>query len=128
MNRPIHKMNTLTLFLRLFEAHILPLQLVVVLTASSAHNFAYPSFLMPVMLKAVLDLCSWCRLVSFGMMICLFYRYEKYHRVCVGLRMEEIRRVGLPEEMAVNESFSPNVFLAGGIFEAALFPVSDQSV
>ena len=120
----IHKTNVLTVFYRLFEAHFLPTQLTLVLTTSGCYNLIYPSFLMPYVLKETLHVCSACRLISFGLMMCFFHRYEQYHRLCVGLRREEMREVGLLEDMVKDDTFSPNVFLGGGIFEAALFPLS----
>lgn len=57
-------------------------------------------------------------------MISFIYRYEQYHRLCTGLRKEEMRKAGLLEEMAAFDTFSPNVFLKGGIFEAMVFPIA----
>jgi hypothetical protein len=119
----IHKTNVLTVFYRLFEAHFLPTQLALVLTTSGCYNLAYPSFLMPFLLKETLQVCSACRLISFGLMMCFFHRYEQYHRLCIGLRREEMREAGLLEGMVKDDTFSPNVFLGGGMFEAALFPL-----
>jgi hypothetical protein len=56
-------------------------------------------------------------------MMCFFHRYEQYHRLCIGLRREEMREAGLLEGMVKDDTFSPNVFLGGGMFEAALFPL-----
>lgn len=56
-------------------------------------------------------------------MIVFFYRYEKYHRLCVGLRQEEMRRAGMLEEMTEHDGFSQKVFQHAGLFEAALFPI-----
>lgn len=116
-------MKLLTLALRLFEAHFLPVQLFVVITASELYTLIYPSFLMPPLLKAVLDFCSACRLLSFGGMVCFCYLYEQYHRLCVGLRQEEMKSAGLFEKMVEDDAISPNVFTSGGILEAMLFPV-----
>ena len=115
--------NVFTVFYRLFEAHFLPTHLAIILTTSSIYTTIYPSFLLPTVLKATLDICSAARVVSYLLMICVFHRYEQYHRLCVGLRKEEMRAAGLLEEMVENDNFSPNVFQMGGMFEAALFPI-----
>lgn len=115
--------KVVTVFLRLFEAHFVPVQLALALTASGCYTLIYPGFLIPPILKATLDFCSACRMVSFVLMLGVFYRYEQYHRLCIGLRREEMRIAGLLGEMMETDTFSPNVFLAGGILEAALFPL-----
>jgi hypothetical protein len=115
--------RVLTVFHRLFEAHFLPTHFALILTTIGIVQLVYPVFLMPSVLRVTLNLCSWCRSAGFAVMLCLFYRYEQYHRLCVGLRTEEMRRGNLLEEMLEDDSITPNVFLAGGLFEAALFPV-----
>ena len=119
----IQMASVLTVFYRLFEAHFLPVHLVFVLAASSCYTTVYPGFLMPLLLKTTLDFCSAYRLVTFGIMLWFFHRYEQYHSLCVGLREEEMRRAGLLEVMIETDSVSPNVFVRGGLFEAALFPI-----
>ena len=121
--KPIHKMNVYTLFHRLFEAHFLPVHLAVILTTSSIYTLFYPSFLVPYYLKLALDFSGFCRLVGFCTMLCFFYLYERYHRLCVGLRKEEMRRAGMLEDMEEADGFTANVFQVAGLFEAALFPI-----
>lgn len=114
----------LHLFHRLFEAHFLPTHLYVVLICSSIYTFFYPSVAIPSMLKIVLDIAGWCRLVGFCSIVFFFYNYEKYHQLCVGLRQEEMGRVGLLEEMVSNDSVSTKAFQYAGFLEGLLFPVS----
>ncbi|CAK4024836.1 hypothetical protein AC578_2731 [Lecanosticta acicola] len=121
--KPIHKMNVFTLFQRLFEAHFLPVHLAVILTTSSIYTLFYPSFLVPSFLKLALDISGFCRLIGFCTMLCFFYLYERYHRLCVGLREEEMRRAGMLEDMEEHDGFTPYVFQFAGLFEAATFPI-----
>lgn len=121
--KPIHKWNVFTLFLRLFEAHFLPIHLATILTTSSIFTFFYPSFLIPDVLYLALDFSGWCRLAGWLLMLVYFYRYEHYHQLCVGLRQEEMRKAGLLEEMREQDGFSTNVFQLIGFMEAALFPL-----
>lgn len=56
-------------------------------------------------------------------MLLFFTLYEKYHRLCVGLRQEEMRRAGMLEGLSERDGFTLNVFPIGGLAEAALFPL-----
>lgn len=120
---PIHKYNLFTLYHRLFEAHFLPIHLAVILTTTSIYSAFLPSFLVPRFLKIALDLSGICRLIGFSTMLSYFYLYERYHRLCVGLRKEEMRRAGMLEDMEEADGFTPHVFQVAGLFEAALFPI-----
>jgi hypothetical protein len=117
------KRRLLTIFHRLFEAHFLPIHLLLVLTASSYYTSVYPAFLIPTILRLALRCAAVCRLISFCTMLAALYAYEEYHHICVGLRKEEMRKAGLLEKMEENDSVCPNVFSWAGILEAALFPL-----
>ncbi|KAF2173915.1 hypothetical protein M409DRAFT_62133 [Zasmidium cellare ATCC 36951] len=121
--KPVHKYNLFTLYHRLFEAHFLPIHLAVILTTSSIYSAFLPSFLVPHVLKVALDFSGFCRLIGFCTMLTFFYLYERYHRLCVGLRKEEMRRAGMLEDMEEADGFTANVFQVAGLFEAALFPI-----
>ena len=120
----IHKSNVLTLYSRLFEAHFLPTHLVLILIATALYDLFCPTFLMPGALRVALAFSGWCRFVGFCLMVYFFYRYEQYHQLCIGMRVEEMREAGLLEDMEETDSdFSPNVFLKFGIVEAMTFPL-----
>ncbi|KAK4574198.1 hypothetical protein LTR86_001959 [Recurvomyces mirabilis] len=121
--QPIHKMNVLTIFLRLFEAHFLPTHLAVILTTSSIFTLLTPSFLVPDVLATALNFSGWCRLIGWTLMLVFFWRYENYHKLCVSLRQEEMRKAGMLEEMTERDGFSMRVFQVGGLWEAGLFPL-----
>jgi len=121
--KPIHITNLLTLYQRLFEAHFLPIHLVVILTTSSIFTFFYPGFLIPEVLHLALDFSGWCRLAGWLLMLCFFHRYDQYHRLCVGLRQEEMRKAGMLDDMTEHDGFSPHVWQVAGFWEAGLFPI-----
>jgi hypothetical protein len=121
--RSINKYNLMTVFHRLFEAHFLPIHLAVILSTSGIYTLFYPPFLIPPALKMALDISGWCRLIGFCTMIFFFYLYERYHRLCVGLRQEEMRRAGMLEDMKQGDGFTHNTFQFAGILEAVLFPL-----
>ncbi|KAK5765718.1 hypothetical protein LTS12_004224 [Elasticomyces elasticus] len=115
--------NVALMFFRLYEAHFMPLHLSLILTTSTCYSLLYPRFLMPGIVGLALDISAWCRLLGFCFMLFGYSRYEHYHRRCVGLRKEEMRKAGLLESMVEQNSFSPNVFLYVGILEAAVFAI-----
>jgi hypothetical protein len=112
-----------TLGHRLFEAHFLPIHLAVILITSSVYTFFTPAYLVPTAFKLALDLASLCRLIGWCTMLCYFYLYDRYHRLCVGLRQEEMRTAGLLEYMTANDGFTPKCFQFAGLLEAACFPI-----
>lgn len=122
-SKPIHRTNLFTLYQRLFEAHFLPIHLAVVLTTSSIFSLNVPGFMMPEVLHMALDFAGWCRLAGWLLMLCFFYRFDSYHRLCVGLRQEEMREAGMLDELTEHDGFSLTVFPVAGIFEACLFPL-----
>ncbi|KAK1061208.1 hypothetical protein LTR74_011218 [Friedmanniomyces endolithicus] len=122
--KPIHVWNMMVLFLRLFEAHFLPIHLSVILTTSSIFMLFTPTFLVPEFLRAALDFAGWFRLGGWLLMMGYFWRYEQYHRLCVGLRQEEMRKAGLLEDMLANDGFCFSTYLhRAGALDAALFPL-----
>ena len=121
--KPIHIWNVFTLFRRLFEAHFLPIHLAVILTTSSIFTWLYPGFLIPNVLYLALDFSGWCRLVGWLLMLGFFYRYQRYHRLCVALRQEEMRKAGMLDEMIEHDGFSLSIFMVAGFIEAGLFPI-----
>lgn len=121
--KSIHFYNLCILYHRLFEAHFLPIHLCVILIASSVYTFFTPSFLVPTVFKMALELSSFLRLIGWCTMLVYFYLYERFHKLCVGLRWEEMREAGLLDHMADNDGFTPNSFQYLGLFEAGLFPL-----
>lgn len=80
--------------------------------------------MVPGVLRIVLEVAGWCRLIGFCTMVFFFYNYERYHKVCVSLRQEEMRHAGLLEAMVDHDGFSTKVFQSAGLLEAILFPIN----
>ncbi|USW56182.1 Putative glycosyltransferase 2, nucleotide-diphospho-sugar transferase [Septoria linicola] len=121
--KPINWYNLCVLYHRMFEAHFLPVHLCVILITSGIYTLFTPTFLVPTAFKMALDFSSLCRLIGWCTMLCYFYLFERYHKLCVGLRQEEMRQAGLLEDMEDGDGFTPGVFQFAGLFEAALFPI-----
>lgn len=121
--KPIDWYRICTLYHRLFEAHFLPIHLCTILATSGIYTFMYPSFLIPTAFKMALDFSGFCRLVGFSTMLTFFYLYDRYHKLCVGLRQEEMRQAGMLEYMTDNDGFTPTIFQFAGLFEVATFPI-----
>ncbi|KAK5114192.1 hypothetical protein LTR62_002762 [Meristemomyces frigidus] len=121
--QPMHLVNIGTLFLRLFEAHFLPIHLAVILTTTSIFSLVTPTTVVPGALKLALSISGWCRLIGWLLMLVFFHRYSIYHSLCVGLRQEEMRKAGLLDEMKERDGFTLHVFQIAGVLEAGLFPL-----
>lgn len=119
----INVWNVITIYLRLFEAHFLPIHLVVILTTSSIFTLLTPGFLVPEVLRVALDFSGWCRLAGWLLMLLFFYRMGIYHDLCVGLRKEEMYNAGLLDEMVANDGFTHSMRQTGGFWQFALFPL-----
>lgn len=118
-----HISNNLTIMLRLFEAHFMPVHLVVILVASSIYSQRTPIDLVPHVLKVALDVSAYCRFIGYVLMLGFFWRFQAYHKLCVSLRKEEMSAVGLLQELEDADGFSSNLFQLAGLAEAATFPV-----
>ena len=121
--QPIHKMNVLTVYERLFEAHFLPIHLVVILITSSIFTLLVPASSIPEVFRLALTFSSWCRVVGWLCMLCYFHRYQKYHRLCVALRQEEMRKAGMLDEVTEHDGFTHSIFQVAGLIEVGLFPI-----
>lgn len=118
--------STGVLFHRLFEAHFLPIPLAMILAACAIYEHL-PGTRIPKELALAFHLCGYFRLVGWTLMVVYFYRYEKYHRLCSGLRKEEMREAGMLDKNNEHIGFSPKVFvmpaILGAVLEGGLFPI-----
>lgn len=121
--KPVNWSNVYTLFHRLFEAHFLPIHLCNAMMATTVYTLVYPGFLIPYNLKVALDLSGYCRLIGFTTMLFFFYLYDRYHKLCVSMRQEEMRQAGLLEDMIASDGFTYGIFQWAGLLECATFPV-----
>ena len=122
LRKPIQLLNLWTLFHRLFEAHFLPTHLVVILTTSAVYDIAWGP-LVPRELALALYICSICRWIGWTLIVIFFYRYEKYHQLCVAHRQEEMRKAGLLKDGTEHYGFCHSAFLWFGLLEAGIFPL-----
>ncbi len=117
----IQKRRTMTVFLRLWEAHMIPLHLALVLTISGLYKAVHPDSHIPMMLNTSLDICSVLRLLGFLIMMAFLYRYNRYHRLCLRLRIEDAQ-LARGEGVSWGENISSHRS-AIGMHEAVLFPL-----
>lgn len=122
VNSDINWSNVSTLAYRIFEAHFLPTHVTLTLATASYYTLTNPRFLIPIVLRTAVDFSSWCRALAFCVMMCYFYRYNQYHRLCVSLRREEMSMGGVLDS-GKSTAPSSNIFLYVGILEAVLFPI-----
>lgn len=99
-------MRNLVLFVRIFEAHFLPVHLLLVVAASGLYSNLKAPLVHCWQLSFVMDVTAILRAVSYFVMVAYFaIFYERYHRVCVEVREFEMRRAGLYDDMTENFSY-----------------------
>ena len=128
----INKTTTATLCFRMFEAHLLPAHFGLTLAVASACSFLLGESFTPPILRMALTVANYCRTAGFLFMICYFYRYLEYHRICIAMRRKE--RENMIKLKSTSNSnteadrsdldFSPQIFLNAGVAEACLFPLA----
>jgi hypothetical protein len=117
-------LRNLILFIRIFEAHFLPVHLLLVVAASGMYsNFKAPLVHCRI-LSLAMDITAILRAASYAIMVAYFaIFYERYHRVCVELRESEMKRAGLYDDMTDNFSHrqrsKPTIWL-----DYLLFPLA----
>lgn len=99
-------MRNLVLFVRIFEAHFLPVRLPLVVTASGLYSNLKAPLVHCWLLSFVMDVTAVLCAASYIVMMAYFaIFYERYHRVCVEAYEFEMRRAGLYDDMAENFSY-----------------------
>lgn len=84
------------LFTRVFEAHFLPVHLLLIVLASAIYDSYERPLAHCYSLSIVLQITSVLRAGSFLIMVTYFwFFYERYHRVCVEARELEMKHAGL---------------------------------
>ena len=103
--------RTMTVFYRLFEAHMLPLHMAVVLIASTVYGNLVPTEKQPSEMIVGLLLMSIMRTIAFLLMVTHFvYFYNRYHRLAVERREAEIKRAGLYDDCDIETTFCHRSF------------------
>ena len=84
---------------RLFEAHFLTVHLFLLLISSELYKFFTAVEDIPPLLLRSIVVAGQMRAAAFIRMLCAFFIYESYHRVCVQAREDEMRRAGLYQRL-----------------------------
>lgn len=87
------------LYLRLFEAHFLPVHMAILVLASAAYMWVMEGREDPNTLMWTFQWSKVFRTGGFMMIGVYMFLYESYHRVCVTAREREMTRAGLAEGM-----------------------------
>lgn len=84
---------------RLFEAHFLPIHMMVLVFTSAILVWVIDGKQDPHHLGPILSACNVLRTVGFMFMAIYIWLYESYHRICVKSRETEMRNAGLDQGM-----------------------------
>ena len=87
------------LYTRLYEAHFLPAHLTAALVSGLIFSAYIPASTTHPLLVWALSFCGTLRFIGFCGTGLFIYLYESYHSVCVRNREDEMKRVGLWEDM-----------------------------
>ncbi|KAK6948656.1 hypothetical protein Daesc_010426 [Daldinia eschscholtzii] len=83
---------------RLFEAHFLPLQMTILVVASTLYMWVTEGS-DPHQLGWLFSLCNVLRTVGLMEVVLLLFLYEKFHKICVTTREREMTEAGLSKGM-----------------------------
>jgi hypothetical protein len=105
-----HLEHIFYLYLRLFEAHFLPVHMAILVFASAAYIWVMDGREDPNNLMWTFWWSKILRTSGFMMIGCFMFLYESYHRVCVTARQKEMTKAGLAEGMCFSyRSFRKNI-------------------
>ncbi|CZS90210.1 uncharacterized protein RCO7_08631 [Rhynchosporium graminicola] len=117
----LHRWNTWVLMLRLFEAHFLPQHITFLILGGAIYKLLTPAEVVPRLLRQVLDLTGYMRIVTAMIFIYFFILYEPYHKICLKTRETEMSRVDLADRMT--DAFSHRSLKQHGL-DFCVFPVA----
>lgn len=87
------------LFHRLFEAHFLPVQMTILVLASTLYSWVTEGIPDVHGVSWVFDVCNVLRTAGFIEVACYLFLYEGYHKICVETREREMDLAGLSKGM-----------------------------
>lgn len=87
------------LFHRLFEAHFLPLQMTILVIASTLYMWVTDGNGDPHGLGWIFTLCNVLRTAGFMEVVLLMFLYERFHKICAATREREMHEAGLAKGM-----------------------------
>lgn len=94
---------------RLFEAHFLPIHMMILVIASALYTLVTDGGEDPNNLAWIFSTCNVLRTMGFMEMAVYMFIYESYHRVCVRTRERDMAEAGLAEGMCFSHrSFKKN--------------------
>ncbi|CAH0049945.1 unnamed protein product [Clonostachys solani] len=94
---------------RLFEAHIMPVHMTVLIIASTLYMFVTDGKEDPHGLNWTFALSNTLRTIGVMLCACYIAMYERFHRLCVDAREKEMKEAGLAEGMNFSRrSFKKN--------------------
>jgi hypothetical protein len=80
---PPNYRNHLLLFLRLYEAHMLPVHLILLGLNSAFYNLTIRHEDLPIELSCEFSICGYLRAFGFIGMICVLFSYKEYQEASV---------------------------------------------
>jgi hypothetical protein len=92
------------LFHRLFEAHFLPIHMMILVIASGLYCFLTKDKPDNLQIVWIFIICNYLRVTGFLMVAVYLALYENFHSICVAARKAEMMAAGLYDGM--QESFS----------------------
>lgn len=87
------------LFHRMFEAHFLPLQMTILVLASTLYVWVTDGSSDPHNLSWVFTVCNVLRTAGFMEVALLLFLYERFHKICVQTRERDMQDAGLSKGM-----------------------------
>jgi len=106
-----HWENVFYMSHRLFEAHIMPVHMTVLVVSSALYLFVTEGSEDPNNLRWIFHLSGVLRTVGFMAVAGYIFLYERFHRICLENREREMKDAGLYEGMCFSRrSFRQNVF------------------
>lgn len=92
-------MRVLVLTHRMFEAHFLPVQMTILVIASTLYMWVTEGSSDPHNLNWIFTLCNVLRTAGFMLMAFYLFLYEGFHRLCASAREKEMNDAGLAKGM-----------------------------
>jgi hypothetical protein len=91
--------NHLLLFLRLYEAHMLPVHLILLGLNSAFYNLTIHPDDLAIELSWEFSICGYLRAFGFIGMICVLFSYKEYQEASVQKREREMERSSVQQEV-----------------------------
>jgi hypothetical protein len=104
-------MRLISLFHRLFEAHFLPVQMTILVIASTLFVFVTEHTPDHDHLRLILRICEILRTGGFMLIAAYLCLYERFHKLAAGNREREMREAGLARGMHFSKRSIKNNYI-----------------